>query len=221
LILGNENNVKNFMDNIFIIEKYQRIDTDELIKLLPDISEMEKDEVTVLRDELKKRGKIDESSIVNDYLNVIINQDNDIDLSDIHTYIENRLCNGEPVESLKIDLLERGIDINKIFLEDIKKEDKIYAYMTVLKKDGLNDSEISQKLNKEKGIDSENTQSLLEGLRKRGKLNVKIGIIIIILAISFAIFDLTTRNWISIRCFTIGASGIILIAFGIKQQKKN
>jgi hypothetical protein len=209
------------MDLEEIKYRYSKNSTDELCNLLPDIVDMGIDELIILKNELKKRGKYEEVESIDAHLKFLIEQGSINNPETIDNPQETNFDSVNSIESIKANLKDKGIDILQYANTEEKKKDSLFKYMTQLKQQGLSDREIDETLKEELKIDNAESKLLISELYRKGVQNVRNGIILSILGFLFGIVLFAIGNKISIGAVGILIAGIWRINTGKKQQQQN
>ncbi|AWX43948.1 hypothetical protein HME9304_00946 [Flagellimonas maritima] len=95
--------------------------------------------------------------------------------------------------------------------------DNILSY----RKSGMKEIEIDKTLKENHGIDSEYMQLIRVSLKEKGKENIAIGIVMIILPLIFGIVLLTMRAFIGVFPLLLIGIGIWRLNKGIQQKNEN
>ena len=206
------------MDIEKIKETYTNCSTEKLIYLLPDIGGMNPEVLPYLQEELNNRGKTEEAGLIADFIDGAELKPNVLTPEEVYKIVENRLKNGESIDTIKFDLKHQGVDILKMAQEEQQKEDSIFDLMTLLKDEGKTYKEIEKELAEKLGINDEETIVLNEKLAKKGKRNVTIGYILILIALTYGLVYYSYREWVSFKAIGILLIGVWRIQIGKKQQ---
>lgn len=131
-----------------IQENYKRMPLEKLIMLANNPKELELEAIGILQQELLNRNQTKEALSFTEFL-INRKKENSIgnmSMPELKQLIKDRLESGEPIENIKIDLKEEGIDIFDIVNSDNKLKEKAFDYILHLKENGNNDNEIDKKL---------------------------------------------------------------------------
>lgn len=211
------------LDLEIIKEKYQEMDTDDLIRLSKKHNDLREDAIPILISELKKRGKKqDAENLLNNEVNQTELNYQNWSMNEIQQMVEERIKSGEKIDSIKIDLKENGIDIFQVLKDEIQIKDEIYDKITLMKENGISHSEIDEHLNKTYSIEKTEASKIKSDLKIKGKRNESIGFILIAISSIFILILISGGNdYIGIkRCLFIFIAGFTLFIRGKKQSKE-
>ena len=210
------NNLKDIEDN------YARMDTEKLIHITNKPQDLRLDVISILQKELLKRGLNDEAMSITEFL--IQSKENpsisDMTEDQLKAFIKERLDSGEPLENVKIDLKEEGINIFDFISDDSKLKEKAFDYLVSLKQKGLQEDEIDEKLMRNLSMDKEETEILKFQLGRKGKQNLIFGYTLLIVGSLVLIFTLGVQGRITIGGLLFLSLGIWRVYVGYEQLKK-
>lgn len=202
-----------------VIEQYKRLRTEELVHIASDPAALDLAVIPHLQAELLNRDKKEEALQLSSFLVSRPEPAKEISKEELADSIKDRIDAGEPLESIKLDLEDRGIDFFAIMNNEAQLKDKTFEYLTSLKEEGLDDAEIDAKLKKTFGMDETEADILKRELRSRGKQNLVIGYSIVIIVGTLSLLTLGAGIGITIGAILIIAIGIWRIVEGYRQRK--
>jgi hypothetical protein len=164
-----------FMSNdSLIINTYKRLSVDELIELASKPVHLRDEVVPLLVNELQAR-KLDDHAT--ELLNAVQQlktpgaiQDS-TNFTSVNLEVEERMRNGESIESIKSDLQERGIDIFELLSQEKIENENFFEKLTVLKQAGSSDSELQQYVMEKEGMSEPDAQLKMDELKAKGRKN--------------------------------------------------
>jgi hypothetical protein len=165
------------MDNLNLVEEnYQRLSTDELIRIAAAPAALAPEAIPLLQKELIARNHPEEALALTRFLLDGPLRLSFLSVEELQKLVFERLESGESIESIKIDLKENGIDIFNIINAESGEMEKAFDYMLSLKDQGLDDTEVKEKMQETFSIDENATEVLHAQFKKRGWQNLVIGI---------------------------------------------
>jgi hypothetical protein len=196
-----------------IKSNYSRISTVELIELSKKPNELRKEIIPVLRDELKSRNEMPAveamDALLNDQSNKkkLRSETQDVLLQEI----EDRMANGETIESIRIDLNEREIDIAELYNEDsIYKEEnferRLIEEIDKRKQDNEGYDEIKRNFIENEGLSEEGATKLISDAKAKGHRNKEVGGIAFIVGCLVTLFTFVNAH--------ANKGGVYIIAYG-------
>jgi hypothetical protein len=208
------------MDKLdYIIENYKRMRTEELVQIARDPSDLELEIIPHLQAELLNRDKREEALRLSEFLIKRPGPQKELTKKELAESVKERIDSGEPLESIKLDLKDRGIDFFEVMNQENKLKDKTFEYLTSLKEEGLDETEIDQKLKATFGIDESEADILKRELRNKGKQNLIIGYFLVIVVGSLSLLTLGAGFGITIGGMLLTGIGIWRIVEGHQQRK--
>lgn len=199
------------MDNQDLIADHYRNMTDgELLALVQTPASLTPEAVVLLQKELLQRGKQQEAISLTEFLaGKAQNAAPDLD-----TEIAGRIASGETVESIRIDMRDRGIDItDSIGSLEKKKVDNQFEYIIELRAQGLSEAAVYEKLEEQFGTTEDENAILIARLKKRSITNLAVGIGLIVLCGGFLLAAIGNG-------FSPGIGAIVLIGIGCQRLFK-
>lgn len=210
------NNLKDIQEN------YESKNVEDLIHLALNPQELRLEVIPILQKELLNRGQTEEAMSLTDFLVKAKEKPrfSDLPKAELRKLIKDRLATGEPMESIKIDLKDDGVNIYEIINNDHKLKEKAYNYITHLKEQGLEEEEIDEKLKETLSIEKEDTEMLKIQLKKSGKKNLIFGYTISIIALLLLTIALGTGGSVGFGAIFVLGFGVWTISKGYEQIKK-
>lgn len=210
------NNLKDIQEN------YESKNVEDLIHLALNPQELRLEVIPILQKELLNRGQTEEAMSLTDFLVKAKEKPrfSDLPKAELRKLIKDRLATGEPMESIKIDLKDDGVNIYEIINNDHKLKEKAYNYITHLKEQGLKEEEIDEKLKETLSIEKEDTEMLKIQLKKSGKKNLIFGYTISIIALLLLTIALGTGGSVGFGAIFVLGFGVWTISKGYEQIKK-
>lgn len=202
-----------------VIGNYKRLRTEELVQIASDPGALELAVIPHLQAELLNRDKKVEALRLSEFLVNRPELQQELTRDELAASIKERVDAGEPLESIKLDLEDRGINFFDIINDESNLKEKTFEYLTSLKEEGLEETEIDQKLNATFGMDEGEADVLKRQLRNRGKQNLIIGYSIVIIIGFISLLLLEAGRSVSIGAILLIGIGIWRIAEGYRQRK--
>lgn len=140
---------------------------------------------------------------------------------------EIKSLNPEFIPILQSELIKRNE--NKVavkiteYLTSIKyhiPESVLFDYILTHRKAGLTETEINTILKKEHGIDSNYAKLIRASLKEKGKENIAIGTVMIIIPLILGIILLTMNSFIGVFPLLLIGIGIWRLTKGINQKRE-
>ncbi len=206
------------LDINFIIENYRRLSTPELLALAKDPSVLNPEVLPHLQEELIKRGKKEEALALTNPVISAPPAGAYLTPEELSQMIRERMESGESIESIRLDLKEKGIDLIELLEEEVRFKEETFEYLTVLKAEKVNEEEIAEKMKDEFGVTEQETEILKLELRTKGKWNLIFGWILVISALALLLYDVG-NNIVSLRVILILLIGIWRIVTGYRQRR--
>jgi len=132
----------------------------------------------------------------------------------------------EAILALQKELLDRGekeyvIKITEYLASPRFQvpEEKIIKYMLVLRKRGLNNSEIDKELRDSFGIDQDYVEYAKSSIKSKGKENLFIGIVLTIIPLAMIVLSIIMGGFIGIGAAIILGFGVWRLILAIKLLK--
>jgi hypothetical protein len=142
-----------------------------------------------------------------------------LNADEIRAIINRRLDSGEKLESIKVDLQSRGVDLLKVIAEEGEKTEAIDERLIELQSQGKTEEEIAQQLKKEFGISKEDAAQLPEQVKSRGAGLIAAGVLILIIAIPYAAVMLQNAEHMNRYFLALIPAGIVLVIAGWRRKK--
>lgn len=166
------------MDLATIRNYYCNASIVELQKIAEQPTDLSRDVIRLLKEELTKRGDIETANLVDERIRATLMRNKyasasyltQKDKQEIIEEIKERLAGGEMIESVRIDLLERGIDISELHTED-EVDINLYDVVTHLSDNKATEEEIKDVLINNIGLqEDEATDSIKKVHEQRSKV---------------------------------------------------
>jgi hypothetical protein len=208
------------MDNLdIIIEKYKALRTEELIELARNPHQLELGVIPHLQAELFNRNKKEEAILLSEFLVKRPRAVAELPREELAQMIKERVDSGELLESIKLDLKDKGVDLFDILHVQNKMQDKAIGYLTSLKDEGMNDEEIDEKMKSNFSLTPDETDILKRELKVKGKQNLIIGYTLVISMSILSVVVLSMGGYIGIGGLLLVAIGVWRIIEGHRQRK--
>jgi hypothetical protein len=205
------------MENLdLIIENYKRLSDEELIRKANDPGSLRPEIIPHLQSELSRRNRDDAASLLTEYLTNKPKAYKDYSEDEMLEMIHQRITNGESMEHIKIDLKDSGINILDYFGASRSYEQRTMGYIAGLKEEGYDEAEIDERIKTEFELSPEETDLLKNDVRKKGRNNITIGLIMVIVFGVLSIILYSVRNQFSKLFIILIIAGIALIIKGNK-----
>ncbi len=209
------------MDLSAIEQNYQAMATEDLIRLSKKPSDLRIEVIPILQNELLNRGKREDAMELSNYL-IKTKTSEDIDMStdEFTNLINERIDSGESVDSIKIDLKEKGINLVDVVIEDEKLRKKAFDLIIDLNKQGLLEKDLDKKVMAAFSISQGDVDILKSQLRQRGRNNQVSGYALVIISIIFMIVFFSIGGYVTITAILALVGGISMIVNGHDQLRK-
>lgn len=208
------------MENLdTIVEKYKSLPSHKLISLAQNPSALRVEVIPHLQAELLNRDLKDEALTLSSFL---VNQPKsfkDMTKAELSALINERIDSGEPIDSIKLDLKENGIDFFEILEEETQWKNKTFDYLMYLKEEGDDETTINQKMESAYGVNEEETDELRSQLKSKGRQNLIIGYTIVAVMVIFAIAAFSVGGGIGIGAVLLTGVGVWRIVEGYRQKR--
>jgi hypothetical protein len=142
-----------------------------------------------------------------------------LNADEIRAIINRRLDSGEKLESIKVDLQSRGVDLLKIIAQEGEKTEAIDERVIELQSQGKTEEEIAGQLKKEFGISKEEAAKLPEQVKSRGAGLIAAGVLILIIAIPYAAVMLQNAEHMNGYFLALIPAGIGLLIAGWRRKR--
>ncbi|MET0392974.1 MAG: hypothetical protein ABW019_07520 [Chitinophagaceae bacterium] len=202
-----------------VIENYKRLRTEELVHIAGDPGTLEPAVIPILQAELLNRDKKEEALKLSEFLVTRREPQQELTKDELAAGIKERIDAGEPLESIKLDLEDRGINFFDIINDESRLKEKTFEYLTSLKEEGLDEVQIDEKLRTTFGMDTEEADVLKRELRNRGKQNLIIGYATVIIVGTLSLLTLGAGRGVTIGAIVLIGIGIWRIVEGYRQRK--
>lgn len=185
--------------------------TGEYNKLTPQAQE-------ALRDVLRER-KMDELLASLEVKEKEQNSLAHLSADEVRVLINSRLGQGENIESIKIDLRERGVNIYKMSMEESRSEENIDRRFMELQSEGKTKEQIDRKLKEEFKLSEEQANKIPERMRSNGSGLIGAGTLLLIIGLPFLAVTMQTpgRHKIGYIVLAVG-SGLGFLILGIRKR---
>lgn len=208
------------MEDISLVaDHYKTLQTAELIEIARDPAGLRPEIIPVLQKELITRNQPDEALLLSDFLLNGPSKLKRLSTEALQQLINQRLGAGEPLESIKIDLQDNGINIFDVINNESKEKNKTFEYMIAMKEQGLNGKELNDKLQETFAIQEEESEILKMQLKKKGQRNMIIGWSIVVIVSIFMLISAGMDRYPGIGAILLFGIGIWRIIEGKRQSK--
>lgn len=137
---------------------------------------------------------------------------------EIRAIINRRLDSGEKLESIKVDLQSRGVDLLKVIAEEGEKTEAIDERLVELQSQGKTEEEIAQQLKKEFGISKEEAAQLPEQVKSRGAGFIAAGVLMLVIAVPYAAVMLQNPEHMNPYFLALLPAGLGLVIAGWRRK---
>lgn len=138
---------------------------------------------------------------------------------EIRAIINRRLDSGEKLESIKVDLQSRGVDLLKVIAEEGEKTEAIDERLIELQSQGKTEEEIAQQLKKEFGISKEDAAQLPEQVKSRGAGLIAAGVLMLVIAVPYAAVMLQNPEHMNAYFLALIPAGLGLVIAGWRRKR--
>jgi hypothetical protein len=202
-----------------IINHYKQLSTEELLSIAQKPDEIAPEIISILQNELINRDEFEVAYNLRSQAPTVEKPLSELTETEIAEVVRERVNLGESIESIQMDFKSQGVDIFNFMNQEAESLEEKYKYIVSLRKEGLDEEEITQRVQDEFDIDENENEVLKIELKQKGTRNIKIGytliFVSIILALLFTILIPLPLLW-PILLFV---SGLGLISKGYQQVK--
>ncbi|MFM2018413.1 MAG: hypothetical protein RL007_2069 [Bacteroidota bacterium] len=138
---------------------------------------------------------------------------------EIRAIINRRLDSGEKLESIKVDLQSRGVDLLKVIAEEGEKTEAIDERLIELQSQGKTEEEIAHQLKKEFGISKEEAAQLPEQVKSRGAGLIAAGVLMLVIGIPYAAVMLQSAEHMNTYFLALIPAGLGLVIAGWRRKR--
>lgn len=138
---------------------------------------------------------------------------------EIRAIINRRLDSGEKLESIKVDLQSRGVDLLKVIAEEGEKTEAIDERLVEMQSQGKTEEEIAQQLKKEFGISKEEAAQLPEQVKSRGAGLIAAGVLMLVIAVPYAAVMLQNAEHMNAYFLALIPAGLGLVIAGWRRKR--
>lgn len=194
-----------------VIATYKRMSSDELIELAGNPAHLRPEVIPLLANELRSRSLdvfADElvSSKKEPQPDDIV-EEGEEELASVTQEVKERIGGGESIESIKADLNERGINIFDLLDKEVGEEDAFFDKITQLKREGISNETLQQKLVAEEQFTEEGSKAVITKLKDKAKKNIIYGTLCFFVAAFIILYTMEEADKYG--------SGTILIPYGL------
>jgi hypothetical protein len=207
------------MTDLSLIEdNYKRISTDELINIAKEPELLELEVIPLLQKELFSRNKQEEALALSNFL---INGSSERELTkrELKEQAYERIESGESIDSIRLDLKDKGVDMFDVVYDSNKRTAKILKYLMALKEQDLGETEINEKLQKEFSMTEAEADIVQGDLKAKGRQNQVIGATITLFSGVIVIASIALGGSVGIGGVLLLGLGVWRIAEGAKQRR--
>ena len=191
-----------------VIKRYQQASDKELIEVSKSPEKLRKDLIPALQKELLSRGLQDEALSLTDFLAGDYNSLKNLSNKELRDHINERIANGESLESIKTNLAEYDINLLEMLDFEMQSKEKAIDYVNTLQNQDLDDAEIDQKLKENLNLRQEDIDTIKESAKSRNRRSTITGYVFLVFGMIFLFLGVATGA-------KIGIGSIVLIAVGI------
>lgn len=204
-------------DLSLIEDNYRELSTQELINIAKEPDGLEIDVIPLLQKELINRNEPAAALALTNFL--INGSERELTRRELKEQAYQRIESGESIESIKLDLKDKGVDIFDAVYDDNKRNAKRTQYLMALKEQGLDEMEINEKLQKEFSITEAEADILQAEMKAKGRQNQIIGVTMVLVSVAVIIAAMAMGGSIGVGGIFILGIGIWRIAEGAKQRR--
>ena len=138
---------------------------------------------------------------------------------EVRALVNKRLDNGENIESIKIDLRDKGVNIIHLSTKEHEKEELIDERFIALQKEGKSKAEIDEHLRKEFNLSEKQSREIPEKLRSNGSWLIVVGAVLLMICGPLLAVDLQKNDGKNMRLPLAGCiAGVVLLAGGLRKR---
>ena len=202
-----------------IINHYKQLSTDELLKIAQKPEEIASDTISILQNELINRDEFEVAYNLKSNTPTLETNLSELTEVEISEIIRERVSLGESIENIRIDLKSKGVNILNFMNQEVESLEEKYKYIVSLREQGLDEEEITQRVQREFDINDVENESIKIELRLKGSRNIKIGYILIVVSIILLLTTIALEQMVFTFPLILFVIGIGLVTKG-KQQIK-
>jgi hypothetical protein len=202
-----------------IINHYKQLSTDELLIIAQKPDEIAPETISILQNELINRDEFEVAFNLKSYVTPIEKPLSELTEIEISEIVRERVSLGESIESIQMDLKSKGVNILNFMNQEVESLEEKYKYILSLRKEGLDEEEISQRVKQEFDINENENEAMKIELRRKGVRNIKIGYLLIFVSIIIFLINMALEQAIFTFPFILFIGGIVLISKGHQQKK--
>ncbi|MFT3679678.1 MAG: hypothetical protein QM791_05370 [Ferruginibacter sp.] len=208
------------MENLdAIIENFKRLSTSELLLLAQKPAELRKEVIPHLQSALLTRDKKEEAILLSEFLVNRPRLFNELSKEELTELIKQRIDSGENLESIKLDLKDNGVEMFDILNNETVFQNKTFDYLSSLKNEGLEETEIDEKMKAAFNLSDTEADIIKRQLRTKGMQNLIIGYSLLFIVVILIIASFAIGGNITIGAILLLALGIWRIFKGYEQRK--
>ena len=202
-----------------IINHYKQLSTDELLKIAQKPEEIASDTISILQNELINRDEFEVAYNLKSNTPTLETNLSELTEVEISEIIRERVSLGESIENIRIDLKSKGVNILNFMNQEVESLEEKYKYIVSRREQGLDEEEITQRVQREFDINDVENESIKIELRLKGSRNIKIGYILIVVSIILLLTTIALEQMVFTFPLILFVIGIGLVTKG-KQQIK-
>lgn len=202
-----------------IINHYKQLSTDELLIIAQKPEEIAPETISILQNELINRDEFEVAYNLKSHVTPIEKPLSELTEIEISEIVRERVSLGESIESIQMDLKSKGVNILNLMNQEVESLKEKYKYILSLRKEGLDEEEISQRVQQEFDINENENEVMKIELKRKGVRNIKIGYVLIFVSIIVFLINVTLEQVVFTFPLIMFFGGILLISKG-QQQKK-
>jgi hypothetical protein len=196
-----------------IEENYKRISTVQLIKLAKEADTLRPEVIPLLKKELIGRGLTQEASEIDKPKEVPFDYTK-LSLKEIQEVVSDRIQTGESLESIKVDLEDKGVDILDVFNVEGDKKEAAFELISELKDDKF----LNDRLKAEFDYEESEVLELKREMKSRANVYFILGIFLV--PVSIGLIFIAYENGSRVRgLYFLLATGLTLLVTGFRQKK--
>lgn len=158
---------------------YKNLPDGKLIQLYKEKSTLNPLAVTVLTEELEQRHLLETLNTSEPEKELYQFKDNELE-----EFVKARLADGESIESIRLDLLDHGVDIKKDLKVNLVLEQEIMDAHLNQSLEGKSKSEVYEDLKSKYNIDDKEIERIKAAQKPTGILYLLAGIFMILMAVT-------------------------------------
>jgi hypothetical protein len=195
------------------------VSTEELLSIAQKPDEIAPEIISILQNELINRDEFEVAYNLRSQAPTVEKPLSELTETEIAEVVRERVNLGESIESIQMDFKSQGVDIFNFMNQEAESLEEKYKYIVSLRKEGLDEEEITQRVQDEFDIDENENEVLKIELKQKGTRNIKIGYTLIFVSIILALLFTILMPLPLLWPILLFVSGLGLISKGYQQVK--